>query len=59
MFLIIDINIKVILGIFFFIFNNVNILFAKKKSIQKFYITSKNLSIIKKWELFIRKNLLK
>ena len=45
--LIIDIKVKLILNIFFFMFYNTNILFDNKIFIQEFYTTNKALIITK------------
>lgn len=47
-FLVANINIKIVFEIFFFIFSNININFTQKKLIWKIYSITKVLFIIKK-----------
>lgn len=58
-FLLTDINIKVVLGILFLTFRNPNIYFAKKKLIQIFYTKAKASPNIKQIELIHRKEFAK
>lgn len=53
-FLLTDTSIKVVLPIPFLTFSNFNISFAEQKSIWKFYITTKTLSITKQVKSIIK-----
>lgn len=55
MFLLANISIKIVLKMFFCIFNNKNIYFGKKKLIQRFFITAKILTTIKQVEFINKK----
>ena len=58
-FLLVDINIKVILRMFFFIFSNVDIQFAKKYLISRFYTAAEALPISKRVEIIDKKKFAK
>lgn len=53
--MLINININVILGIIFFIYLDINVQFARKKLIEKNYMTVEALPTIKKLELINKK----
>lgn len=59
LFLLADINIEVVLEIFFLIFKNTNIYFVKKKLISKFYTTAKALHTIKQIKIINKKSFAK
>lgn len=58
-FLLADISLEIVLGMFFFIFSKADILFVEKKLILRFYSTIKAISTIKRVEMINKKKFAK
>ena len=58
-FLLANLSIKMVLKMLFFIFSNVNMLFAKQELIRRFYIIIKALSTIKQVKIIYKRKFTK